>query len=130
MKRDIEIKGRSILFALVLTMFLASCQWTTIEPVVPEIPDEPVSFSSVIQPVFTASCAVCHSSEGGLKGGLDLSEGNAYNSINSSTYINLTSPSESLIYTYPSPSGSHFGKYSITDAAYVLKWIEEGAEDN
>jgi hypothetical protein len=83
MKRDIEIKGRSILFALVLTMFLASCQWTTIEPVVPEIPDEPVSFSSVIQPIFTAKCVDCHPSIAGL----DLSEGNAYNTINNSTYI-------------------------------------------
>jgi len=126
MKRNKEISGKSILLALVLTMFMASCQWTTIEPVVPEIPDEPVSFSSVIQPVFTDKCVTCHPSIAGL----DLSDGNAYNSINNTTYINLTSPSESLIYTKPDPAGSHPAMYSITEAALVLKWIEEGAENN
>lgn len=126
MKRNKEIKGSSILFALILTMFLASCQWTTIEPVKPEIPDEPVSFSSVIQPVFTAKCTSCHPSTAGL----DLSDGNAYEEINVAKYIDLTTPSESLIYTKPDPAGAHPGKYSINEAALVLKWIEEGAEDN
>ncbi len=126
MKKDIIRKHRNLVFTMVLAMFLASCQWTTIEPVVPEIPDEPVSFSSVIQPIFTTKCIECHPSSGGL----DLLEGNAYNNINNSTYINLTSPSESLIYTKPDPAGSHFGKYSITEAALVLKWIEEGAANN
>ncbi len=130
MKRNNKIQGRSILLATVLMMFLASCQWTTIEPVAPEIASGPVSFSSVIQPVFTANCTECHSPEGGLKGGLNLAEGNAFSSINNAKYINETSPSESLIYTKPSPNGSHFGKYSITDAAYILKWIEEGAKNN
>jgi hypothetical protein len=45
-------------------------------------------------------------------------------------YINLGTPAESLIYTKPAPAASHSQKYTTTEAAIVLKWIEEGAEDN
>ena len=97
-----------------------------IAPVIPDLPDEPVSFAAEIQPVFTAKCTQCHPPTMGL----DLSEGNAYNSINDPKYINLGTPAESLIYTKPDPAGSHPAKYSTTEAAIVLKWIKEGAKDN
>ena len=86
-----------------------------------------ISFAGDIQVIFTAKCILCHSG-GTPSAGLDLSEGNAYTSINNPTYINLGTPDQSLIYT--KPLSSHFGTYSTTEAAIVLKWIEEGAIDN
>ena len=55
---------------------------------------------------------------------------NAFNSINSDEYINLTTPENSLIYTKPSPGASHGATYSTEEAAFVLAWIKQGAEDN
>ena len=127
-----DIKNRIlklVLFCvLCFSVFFTSCEWVTIEPIVPELPppDEEISFSVDIQPIFTSKCVECHPA---IKG-LDLSEGNAYNSINNATFINSTSPAESLIYTKADPSGSHSAKYSITESALLLRWIEEGAQNN
>ena len=88
--------------------------------------DVPVSFAAEIQTIFTAKCIACHPPTLNL----DLTEGSAYASIIMPKYINLGTPAESLIYTKPAPTGSHFQKYTTTEAAIVLKWIEEGAKDN
>jgi len=87
----------------------------------------PVSFANNIQTIFTASCIFCHSGAS-PSAGLDLSEGNAYASISIPKYINLGTPNQSLIYT--KPLSGHPGTYSATEAATVLKWIEEGALNN
>ena len=123
-----KILKRVLLCALCFSLFLTSCEWVTIEPIVPELPDpeEEISFSVDIQPIFTSKCVECHPP---LKS-LDLTDGNAYNSINNEIYINSTTPSESLIYTKADPNGNHATKYSITEAALLLRWIEEGAQNN
>ena len=88
----------------------------------------PISFAVNIQTaIFNPKCAGCHNNTS-PQGGLDLTEGNAYNNINNATYINLTMPSSSLIYT--KPLASHGGTYSPGEADNVLKWIEQGAIDN
>lgn len=96
-----------------------------------DFPDErvtPISFAVDIQSaIFNPKCAGCHDAFSPA-GGLDLSEGNAYDNINNATYINLTSPSSSLIYT--KPLGGHGGGYSAGEADNVLTWIEQGAIDN
>jgi hypothetical protein len=122
------------LVSLSLMLFLAfntGCYYDQVyvAPVIPDLPDVPVSFATEIQPIFTAKCIGCHSS-GSPAAGLDLTDGNAYASINVPKYISLGTPAESLIYTKPDPAGAHFAKYSTTEAAIVLKWIEEGAQDN
>ncbi len=118
------ILTRIVFCILGFSVFLSSCEWSTIEPIEVEVP-EVVSFSSDIQPIFNDKCTVCHPNTAGL----DLSEGNSYASINSGR-INATTPSESLIYTKPDPNGTHSEKYSLTESAIVLSWIEEGALDN
>jgi len=85
-----------------------------------------ISFTLNIQPIFTASCDNCHPPISGL----DLSDGEAYNSINDPKYINRATPVESLIYTKPLNTGNHGGKYTTFEASLVLKWIEEGALNN
>lgn len=109
---------------------MVSCTFDQVEPERSSInPDIPTSFVNDIEPIF-AKCTGCHPP---IKG-LDLTEGNAYNSINNATYIDLANPEQSRIYTFPISAGheiSSNGKnYSSSEAALVLKWIEEGAENN
>lgn len=123
------ILKRTLFCALCFSVFfINSCEWVTIEPIVPDLPppDEVISFSAEIQPIFTSKCVGCHPPTKGL----DLTDGNAYNSINNENYINSTTPSESLIYKKPDPNGTHSAKYSITESALVLRWIEEGSQNN
>ncbi|MBN2756425.1 MAG: hypothetical protein JXR51_04540 [Bacteroidales bacterium] len=117
---------KGVLFCtLCFSVFFASCEWVTVEPVEVIIPDKPISFASDIQPIFTSKCDQCHPSQAGL----DLTDGNAWASINDGR-LNLTAPNQSLIYTKPDPNGTHPEKYSATESLLVLTWIEEGALDN
>ena len=123
-----RIIARIIFGSLTITLFLSACEWSTIEPIDPTIPDN-VSFSQDIQPIFTKTCVACHPPTEGL----DLTEGKAYNNIiNNVDYINLSAPEQSLIYKNPAPNGNpnHPGKYTTTEAATVLSWIEAGAKNN
>ena len=118
---------RVLFCAICFSVFFTSCEWVTIEPITPELPppDVEISFSTDIQPILTSKCVACHPNAAGL----DLVEGNSWASIQNGR-INATTPSESLIYTKPDPSGSHSEKYSTTESALVLRWIEEGAKNN
>jgi hypothetical protein len=121
-----------IIAFMVMAGFTTSCTFDQVEPERAEIidPDIPTSFADEIQPIFTAKCTGCHPPVQGL----DLTAGNAYNSINNSTYINLSAPDQSRIYTFPISDGHNISSngrnYSDKEAALVLKWIEEGALDN
>ena len=127
-----KLKYNFRLVGLSLMLFLAfntGCYYDQVYVAPEDIPDlgpDPVSFAAEIQPIFTAKCTTCHPPTKQL----DLLEGNAYASINNTTYINSGTPAESLIYTKPAPTGSHSEKYTTTEAAIVLKWIEEGAQNN
>ncbi len=120
------IKKISLLMGLAL-IGLASCEYEPIvEPEV-EVPTE-VSFSVDVEPIFSAqSCTNCHN--GSRKP--DLRAGNAYNSILSDgNYVNTCDPESSLIYTKPAPAGDHPKKYTTAQAAIVLKWITDGANND
>ncbi len=113
--------------------FLAECRYSFIVPeevVVPD-PDVEISFADEIEPIFNDGnyCTSCHN---GVDQALDLTTGNAYNSINTSRYIKRTTPEESLIYMYPNPdTDTHTRKkYSASQAALILAWIEQGAKNN
>ncbi len=97
----------------------------------PKYKDEqqgPISFAANIQtPIFNVKCAGCHNNSSPAAG-LDLTEGNAYGNINNAIYIDLATPSLSLIYT--KPLASHGATYSTSEADIVLAWIAEGAMDN
>ena len=108
----------------------ASCQYKFIvEPVVPPPdPEDTISFSLQIEPIYTnTGCIGCHTA-GQQKP--DLTTGNAFNSISSMGLTNTDDPESSIIYVKPNPSGSHYLKYSSSDAAFVLQWIEQGAKNN
>jgi len=120
---------KCLVLAGVITI-AASCQYKFIvEPVVPPPdPEDTISFSLQIEPVFTnTDCISCHTT-GQTKH--DLTSGNAYNSISSMSLTDTDDPESSIIYVKPHPSGSHYKKYSSSDAALVLQWIEQGAKNN
>lgn len=114
--------------ALVLAlMFTTGCYYDKVLPVEGEAP-ETVSFVTDVEPIFYTGdkCTACHPPTKGL----DLTQGNAYSSLSNPTYVDIANPSQSLIYTKPEPGGSHPATYSPDEAAIVLKWIEDGAQDN
>lgn len=111
---------------LLVLVFLSSCKWETIEPVEVELPDQPISFANDIQPIFNSKCTGCHPSMAGL----DLTAANSFNELINSGLVNTATPAESTIYTKPAPHGNHSAKYSVTEAALVLRWIQEGAQNN
>lgn len=129
------MRALKLLFIIVFAaLLLGGCKYDFIlEEEVPVIdPNDPnaeqVSFSTDILPIFQATCISCHKTGGQLP---DLSAENAYTSINNKRYISTSSPESSLIYTRPNPGNtdSH-AKYTATQAALVLGWIQQGAKNN
>lgn len=116
---------------VVFTAMFSSCTFDQVEPKKADFvpPDEPISYSAQIQPIFTDKCVSCHPPTANL----DLSAGVSYSQIGPSTkYTDLANPDQSLIYTYPHPtSATHtYRKYTDQEAFLILTWIEEGAENN
>lgn len=125
------MKALKIIFSIALmALIFGGCAYNFIveeEVIDPEDPDAPeVSFSTQIVPIFSAKCTACHYTGNQMP---DLTPDNAYNSLNSSRYVNTSAPETSLIYTKPHPSGNHM-KYSEAEAALVLTWITQGAQNN
>lgn len=126
------MKRRSIFLILVLfSLFFSGCKYDFILPV--EVPDidnggEPISFATQISPIFLASdkCTSCHK-PGGL-GSPDFSNPATLYSKIVPGLVNTTSPESSLLYT-KAASGSHYAKVSATEAALILQWIKEGANN-
>ena len=119
-----------ILSIVVMGLIFGGCTYNFIveeEVVDPNDPNTPdVSFSAEIAPIYASKCISCHTTGNQNP---DLTSANAYNSLNSSRYINTSEPATSLIYTKPSPTGNHV-KYSEAEAALVLTWITQGAQNN
>ena len=130
------MKTLKLLFAFFMVAFLINgCAYNFIIPeevppaIDPDDPDAPqISFATQIIPIFTSSCTACH--DGGQNP--DLTSANAYSSLNSTRYLNSASPEESLIYKHPAPETSTHTqkKYTATQAALVLGWIQQGAKNN
>jgi hypothetical protein len=112
-----------ILFIISLMFF--SCESEKIDPVDIELPEEKVSFSQDIFPLLSDNCTSCHS--GGIPP--DLSEGKAYNSLMDG-YIDIDIPEKSELYTKISEGHPFEGVFTQEELALLLKWIEEGAENN
>jgi hypothetical protein len=126
-------KSPIFLILFLLSLFLSSCKYDFILPeVVPPIDNggEPISFSAQVAPIFSNAekCTSCHKAGGTAP---NLVAANAYSQI-MTKYVNTTNPEQSLIYSYPAPAtGTHtWKKYTALEAATILAWIKEGAENN
>lgn len=125
------MKKRSIFLILTLfSLLLTGCKYDFILPVeVPPITGS-VKFSTQIAPIFSTGgkCTSCHKTGGESP---DLSAANAYAAIKPGL-VNTTAPAQSIIYAFPSPTtGTHsWKKYTAGEAALILAWITEGANNN
>ena len=106
-KNNNLMKKRSLFLILVLfTLAISSCKYNFIVPIEEEVPvdtipeDQPVSYATQIQPIFTNKCISCHKSGGTAP---NLVAGSSYNQVVPSQ-VNLSKPEESDIYTFPVPT--------------------------
>jgi hypothetical protein len=112
---------------LFIAFFASGCYYDQVAPVVVELPDEPLSYSLEIQPIFDAKCASCHNGTGVP---LDLSSDVSYDALFSGNYIDKAEPDNSSLYTKIDAGGSMEQYTTATEKAIILKWIEQGAENN
>lgn len=112
-------------FICTLALFSA-CEYEKLEEVdLGDLP-EVVSLSEHIQPVFDDNCIKCH----GGSTPPDLRAENAYFDLISGNYIDTENPENSFLYVKISGSGSMAQYANDYERALILKWIEQGAEDN
>lgn len=118
---------RVIMLFLFAAFLLQSCEYEWIVPDDPEMPDV-ISYSNNIQPLFDRSCNAsgCHSSGGPSP---NLSAEVSYNELLGGGYVNVDDPESSTLYTSVR-FGSMKAHAQPGDAAYILKWIEQGAQNN
>ena len=122
MRQTINIL-RTLTISIFACLFMISCEYSYIEPIVVDISDDPVSYSEKIQPALDANCNVCHTSISPV-----LTIGESFNNLMNGNYIDLDNPEASILYTQA--SGSHEAVFTTEELAYLLKWIEQGALDN
>ncbi len=121
-----------LLLVVIVSVLVGGCKYDWVIPeevpiIDPEDPAQQISFSQDILPIFSENnCTACHDGSPAP----DLMEATAYNSVNSARFINRETPEESTLYTVPLPNGTHPVKYSAAQAALVLAWIQQGAENN
>ena len=85
-----------------------------------------MSFSADVVPIFESKCTRCH---GGTRPP-DLTAENAYLSLTSGNYLDTEIPEESYLYKKIDGNGSMSEYADDHDRAVILKWIEQGAEEN
>jgi hypothetical protein len=132
LKMNIMKKRLIFLFTVLLALVVSGCKYDFILPV-PVVPvPAGVKFSSQVAPIFTTGdkCTSCHK-PGGAKPSPDFTAGSAYASI-VPALVNLASPEQSMIYTFPGPTTSThtWKKLTAGEAAIILQWINEGAKNN
>lgn len=129
---------KSIFYIVVLffgLLFMTACEYDFVEREQVEVPDpdpdNPISFTAEIAPIFTNGdyCTACHNTGGQTP---NLETASSYNSLTTGGYVNTTTPEESIIITNNSPgtSGHAWKKFTSSQAAKVLLWITEGALNN
>lgn len=114
-------------FALLLLMGMWACEYETIVPVKVVLPDEPVSFSEQIAPIFVeVGCVSCHS--GSIPPDLNLDK--SYNDLVNGGRVDTTNPAESKLMEKIDSGHGTAGNMSALQKALILQWIEEGAKNN
>lgn len=91
-----------------------------------DTPPSVVSLSQHLQPIFNAECIGCHASGSFM----DLTTGEAFNTLISGDYVNTTNPENSKMYKTFIGDGSHVGRTSDYNVQLILSWIGNGALDN
>ena len=126
MKRFIIYSG-TVLF-IFLGAVLTGCYKDIITEADPDGPPQPVSFSTELLPIFTKSCALagCHAAGAHTP---ELTEANAYKSLNNGVYVNTLIPKQSKLYEMVNGEMSTYIPSPI-DKRKVFDWIRNGAPNN
>ncbi len=124
------IMNRNLLTFLILIVIgsiVISCTYDEIKPKKVEVPDV-VSFSVNVMPIFDGGCNVvgCHSNGGQPP---NLTAPNAFVSLTYYGYVDIVEPEASIIYEKIT-TGTMKQYATDQDRAIILKWIQQGAEDN
>lgn len=106
-------------------MFTTACEKVQFEPVV--IPNDSISYSVVIQPIFDNNCVSCHPPTKGL----DLTAANSYNALvpKFAAPADSSDPGQSKLYIKITGS-SHNPRTSDIEKQEIFKWISEGVKNN
>ena len=120
-----KLKIFSISCVLGIFMLL-SCEYEKREPFDPDSIPEDISYSEHVQPIFDNKCAECHP---GLAPP-DLTPANSYFDLTNGNYLDLDNPENSYFYEKITGNGSMAIYANDEDRAIILRWIEQGAQEN
>ena len=138
-----QFKKLKNLIAILFTAFaIFSCTSDYIVPEPPALPEPPnndsipndtipenlISFSGQIQPIFTAKCMPCHAVGAASP---TLAAGKSYQSLmNTPGMIDTINPGNSALYLSMKTGGSMSQYCKKANADSVYKWIRQGAKNN
>jgi len=111
--------------ALLLLTGLWACEYETLSPKEIDIPEN-ISFAVDVAPPLETNCKGCHS------GGIDpnLTAAASWNALVNGGYVDRDNPEESPLLikiNKPHPSSDPL---TLKEKAIILKWIEDGAQNN
>jgi len=115
-----------------MALFLGSCYYDTYpeEEEIPIPPEQEISYSEDIQPLWDRDCARCHPSQAPP----NLQPGASYDSLLNG-YVEPGNSEDSVLYqSLLGINGVSLmptsGRWNINDINLVKKWIDDGAENN
>ncbi len=116
-----------VLMGLVIALTFSQCVYNEIPEPVIELPEDSISFSLDIQPIFEASCITCHKS-GSVNP--DLTSGNSYTNLIAGSYLNSSDAASSPLVMKIDGSAAGHKEVTAQELALIIGWIEEGAKNN
>jgi hypothetical protein len=124
MQKQVLLNCISILLGI---LFLTACEYTVIRPE-PVNPNDTVSFSLNVQPIFTrCNGGGCHSGSGPKP---DLASANAYKSLMDNGFVIPFNGAGSILYTCLQTGGVMASYGNTKDNGTIKTWIDQGAKNN
>jgi len=122
-----KIFSKVILLSVFILSFLSACEKDYYQTKV--VITDSVSFSVDIVPLLESECAIsgCHVT--GLVAP-DLTPANSYDQLTLLGYVDTTNAEESILYKRIIKDMPPSGLMTQEEIAYVLAWIEQGAQNN
>jgi mono/diheme cytochrome c family protein len=117
-----------------LLLAVSSCKYDTYVKQLPVNVTTPVSYDTIVQPIFNASCAIsgCHVTGAQAP---DLTPANSYSDLYLYGIVDTANPQQSVLYLHLIGSGGYTqmppaGALSPLQIGQVLAWITQGGQNN
>ncbi len=115
------------IFALLLLMGMWACEYETIEPIVVEQQEDPVSFSTQVAPIFVeVGCTGCHN--GAMV--FDLNVDKSYANLVTAGRVDTANPATGKLWDKIDTGHGTAVNLTAAQKSLILQWIEEGALEN